>query len=170
MTFFPPLYHILFFPENSSFIPLLSIGVRARPNLGGRHLFARKSQKNFLKKKSPNVAKKFLPEFWAFFARKFCPKIFSYYINFGHFARKIYFWGAAAPPAPLARTLMLLSHNKRSDSDALLFLPPSFDKRQMAPGSCAAGRIRFINLNQPAGRTKFFCGPHLARGPDFGHA
>ena len=68
---------------------------------GGRHLFARKSQKNFLKKKSPNVAKKFFPEFWAFFARKFCPKIFSYYKNFGHFAWKIYFWGGCRPPRPL---------------------------------------------------------------------
>ena len=33
-----------------------------------------------------------------------------------------------------------------------------------------AGRIRFINLNQAAGRTKFCRGPDLARGPDFGHA
>ena len=77
------------------------IGVRARPNLGGRHLFARKSQKNFLKKKSPNVCQKIfarilgpsLPE-------NFCPKIFSYYINFGHFARKFYFWGGCRPPPP----------------------------------------------------------------------
>ena len=34
----------------------------------------------------------------------------------------------------------------------------------------AAGRIRFINLKQAAGRTKFCHGPDLARGPDFGHA
>ena len=34
----------------------------------------------------------------------------------------------------------------------------------------AAGRIRFINSNQAAGRTKFYRGPDLARGPDFGHA
>ena len=34
----------------------------------------------------------------------------------------------------------------------------------------AAGWIRFINLNQAAGRTKFCGGPDLARGPDFGHA
>ena len=34
----------------------------------------------------------------------------------------------------------------------------------------AAGWIRFINLNQAAGRTKFCLGPDLAHGPDFGHA
>ena len=34
----------------------------------------------------------------------------------------------------------------------------------------AAGRIRFINLNQAAGQTKFCWGPDLARGPDFGYA
>ena len=46
-----------------------------------------------------------------------------------------------------------------------IFLPPSTNGKWMA-----AGRIRFIDLNQPEGRTKFFRGPHLARGPDFGHA
>ena len=34
----------------------------------------------------------------------------------------------------------------------------------------AAGRIRFINSNQAAGRTKFCRGPDLAHGLDFGHA
>ena len=34
----------------------------------------------------------------------------------------------------------------------------------------AAGSIRFINSNQAVGRTKFYYGPDLARGPDFGHA
>ena len=49
-------------------------------------------------------------------------------------------------------------------------LLPGVGKRSEKLVDCAAGRIRFISLNKAAGRTKFCRGPHLARGPDFGHA
>ena len=76
------------------------IGVRARPNLGGRHLFARK--------------KFSLPEFWAFFAQKisrlggaetlfartFCLKIVYLLHKFWQFCPKNFFLGGLPPPPP----------------------------------------------------------------------
>ena len=103
------------------------IGVRARPNLGGRHLFARK--------------KFSLPEFWAFFAQKisrlggaetlfartFCPKIVYLLHKFWQFCPKIFFLGGLPPPppAPLARTLMAAgaeSIDKKYQSSPLRYL------------------------------------------------
>ena len=49
-----------------------------------------------LPKKFPNLGgqKPCLPE-------HFARKSFTYYINFGSFARKIFFWGGCRPPRPL---------------------------------------------------------------------
>ena len=74
------------------------IGVPGRSNLGGRHPVARKNFLLIFKKKTSKIRQKnaknsgILPEFLAF-----CPNFFKT-------------GGAAAPPAPLANTPMLMVH------------------------------------------------------------
>ena len=81
------------FTSSAKILNKRSIGVRARPNLGGRHLFARKKF-SFCPKNFPTWGAETL------FARTFCPKIVYLLHKFWQFCPKKNFLGGLPPPPP----------------------------------------------------------------------